>query len=126
MSGFGNTSTNTIWTTVSIHGNTNRLYGEDWLHLLEHPEMAGHENLIKETVEKPTVVRERRHPDSCAFDRPWSTNPEGIRVLVQHDKETFLGGGVDGHVTAAFPINTKRYRNPRISPIIAAYPKNEP
>jgi hypothetical protein len=123
MPGF---NTNTIWTTVSIHGNTIRLYEEDFLHVLEHPEMAGQADLIKQTVEKPTVVREGRYPDSCAFERPWSTNPEGIRVLVRHDRETFLGGAADGYVTTAFPIDTKHYPQPRIGPIIARYPENEP
>lgn len=88
--------------------------------------MAGQENLIKQAVEKPTIVREGRFPDSCAFDRPWSTNPEGIRVLVHHERETFLGGGVDGHVTTAFPINSKQYPKSRVGPIIATYPENEP
>jgi hypothetical protein len=126
MPGFGGTNTNVIWTTISIHGNTISLYEEDFQHLLEHPEMAGQENLIKEAIEKPTVVREGRYPDSCAFDRPWTTNPEGVRVLVRHDRETFLDGGVDGHVTTAFPINTTRYSRNRIGPIIRTYPENEP
>lgn len=88
--------------------------------------MAGQQQLIKEAVERPTVVREGRYPDSCAFDRPWSTNPEGIRVLVQHDRETFLGGGGEGHVTTAYPIDTKRFARNRIGPIIQTYPENEP
>lgn len=126
MPEFGGTNTNVIWTTISVHGNTISLYEEDFLHLLEHPEMAGQEDLIKEAVEKPTIVREGRFPDSCAFERPWSTNPEGIRVLVHHNTEMFLGGGAEGHVTTAFPINTKRYARNRIGPIIATYPENEP
>lgn len=88
--------------------------------------MAGQENLIKEAVEKPTVVREGAFADSCAFDRPWSTNPEGIRVFVRHDREIFLDGGIDGHVTTAFPVNSKKYRQPRVGPIIGTYPENEP
>jgi hypothetical protein len=123
MPGF---NTNTIWTTVSIHGNTIRLYEEDFLHLVEHPEMAGQENLIKEAVEKPTVVREGNYPDSCAFYRPSSTNPGAIKVLVWHDKETFLGGGTEGHVTTAFPVSEQHYRNRGSWPIIATYPENEP
>jgi hypothetical protein len=123
MPGF---NTNTIWTTVSIHGNTISLYDEDFQHILEHLEMAGQEDVIKEAVKRPTIVREGRYPDSCAFERPWSTNPEGIRVLVRHDTEVFLGGGTAGHVTTAFPIDTTHYRQPRIGPIIARYPENEP
>jgi hypothetical protein len=126
MPGFGGTNTNVIWTTVSVHGNTISLYEEDLTHLLEHPEMTGQELLIKEAVERPTVVREGNWADSCAFDRPWSTNPEGLRVLVRHDSEMFLGGGVEGHVTTAYPINTGRYGRNRIGPIIATYPENEP
>lgn len=126
MQGFGGTNTKVIWTTVSIHGNHISLYEEDFKHILEHPEMAGQENLIREAVQWPTVVREGRFPDSCAFDRPWSTNPEGIRVLVRHDSEVFLGGGVEGHVTTAFPIDTKKFARTRIGPIIASYPENEP
>jgi len=126
MAGSGGTNSNVIWTTISVHGNTISLYEEDFLHILEHPEMARQENLIKEAIERPTVTREGRYPDSCAFDRPWSTNPEGVRVLVQHDREIFLGGGTGGHVTTAFPINTKKYRYPRIGPVIATYPENEP
>ena len=123
MPGF---NTNTIWTTVSIHGNTISLYEEDFQHILDHPEMAGQEDLLKKAVERPTAVREGRYPDSCTFERPWSTNPEGIRVLVRHDREVFLGGGTTGHVTTAFPIDTGRYPRPRIGPIIATYPENEP
>jgi hypothetical protein len=127
MPEFGGTNANTIWTTISVHGNTISLYQEDLLHLLMgHPEMAGKENLIKETVEKPTIVREGRFPDSCAFYRPCSTNPEIIKVLVWHDRETFLGGGVEGHVTTAFPVSLTHYRNPNSGPIIATYPENEP
>jgi hypothetical protein len=126
MPGFGGTNTNVIWTTVSIHGNTISLYEEDFLHLLEHPEMAGQEQAIREAVERPTTVREGRFPDSCTFERPWSTNPEGIRVFVRHDREMFLAGGTDGHVTTAFPINTQKYSRNRVGPIIAKYPENEP
>jgi hypothetical protein len=122
----GSTSSTLIWTTVSIHGNTIYLYEQDWVHLLEHPEMAGQDRLIKETVERPTVVREGRFPDSCAFDRPWSTNPEGVRVFVRHERETFLSGGCSGYVTTAFPINTRAYATNRVGPIIATYPENEP
>jgi hypothetical protein len=121
----GGTNSNVIWTTVSVHGNTISLYEEDFKHLQEHPEMVGQADLIKETVEKPTVVREGRYPDSCTFERPWATNPEGVRVLVRHDRQMFLGGGVEGHVTTAFPIDTRRYSRSRVGPIIATYPENE-
>ena len=126
MSGFGGTNTDVRWTVISIHGNPISLLEEDYQHLLKHPEMAGQENLIKEAVERPTVVREGKFPDSCAFERPCSTNPEGIRVLVRHDKEMFLDGGIDGHITTAFPIQTKKFRQSKIGPIIASYPENEP
>jgi hypothetical protein len=124
MAGFSS-STNVIWTTVSVHGNTIYLYEDDFRHILEHPEMAGQEELIKRAVESPTVVREGWVPSSCAFERPWSTNPEGVRVYVEHQRETFLYGGTEGHVTTAFPIQTKRFPGARTGPIIASYPEHE-
>lgn len=120
------TNSGIIWTTVSIHGNTISLYEEDWIHILEHPEMVGQELLVKEAVEKPLRTREGRFPDSCAFERSWSTNPEGLRVLVQHSTEMFLGGGVDGHVTTAYPIQTSKYKKNRIGSIIQTYPEHKP
>lgn len=88
--------------------------------------MAGQEMAIKEAVERPVVVREARYADSCTFERPWGTNPEGIRVLVRHDRETFLSGGTEGHVTTAFPIDSKRFARSRVGPIIQTYPEHAP
>jgi hypothetical protein len=126
MASFSSTNEKIRFTTISVHGNTIRLYEEDYQHLIEHPEMVGQEDAIKLALEKPTAVREGRFPDSCAFDRPSNTNPEGVRVLVRHEKEMFLGGGVDGHVTTAFPINSKQYPVNRVGPVIKTYPENEP
>lgn len=122
MANFAGTNNKIIWQTISVHGNTVYLYEEDWNHAVEgHPEMAGQEELVKSTIEKPLRTREGRFPDSCAFDGPMSTNPEGVRVLVRHDREVFLQGGTDGHVTTAFPINTKRYARTRVGSIIEEY-----
>lgn len=123
--GTDGTNSGIIWRTTSVHGNTIYLYEEDWNHALEgHPEMVGQEEVVRRAVERPVRVREAAYASACTFERPISTNPEGIRVLVDHEREMFLSGGVEGHVTTAFPINTRRFNRTRVGPIIAEYPEN--
>jgi hypothetical protein len=117
------TSMGVVWMTTSVHGNVIYLYERDWEHLKKHPEMIGREDEIKLAVESPTLVREGKYPDSCAFDSPSTTNPEGIRVLVQHETELFLQGGTTGWVTTAFDVSTKRFPNPRLGKVLGTYPK---
>jgi hypothetical protein len=124
MAPYNSTSLGLIWTTTSIHGNTIYLYERDWKHILDHPEMMGREDEVKRAVESPVVVKSGRFTDSCTFERPSTTNPEGIRVFVQHETEMFLSGGVQGWVTTAFDITRKTHPNPRIGNVLGAYPEN--
>ena len=78
-----------IWTATSVHGNTITLYEVDWEHILEHPEMLGKEDIVRMAVEKPQRTQHGAYPESCAFEIPSSTNPEGLRVLVKHHTELY-------------------------------------
>ena len=119
------TSLGVIWTTISVHGNTICLYEADWAHAISrHPEMQGREETIRRAVEKPRAVRQGLYPDSCAFEISSSTNAEGVRVLVQHDTEMYLAGGVTGWVTTSYPIETRKFKS-RVGPIIGTYPEND-
>jgi hypothetical protein len=112
-----------IWTTTCFHGCTVSLYEEDWYRhvLIRHPEMNGLEQTVKRAVEDPHHMREGDYPDSRAFEVPSVTNPEGIRVFVRYDREMFVEGGVDGTVTTAYPINSRRF-NSKVGKIIYTKP----
>jgi len=98
-----------VWTTTSVHGNSITLYQDALDHLLLHPEMMGQEGEIKKAVENPSKVVEGWDAKSCGFEYPSATNPNGIRVYVKHQRETFLDGNVDGEVTTAYPVQPKKY-----------------
>ena len=104
-----NSNEKVVFTVTSYHGNLVTLYQEDLDHILLHKEMAGQEAAIKAALQTPTLVREGWDAKSCIFEYPSSTNPEGIRVAVQHTKETFTQGGTEGDVKTAFAVQSGKF-----------------
>lgn len=117
MASFG-TNDKVVWTVTSYHGNTVSLYQEDLDHLLEHPEMVGQENRLKEAIQRPTLVREGWNAQSCVFETPCATNPEGIRVVVEHTRENFVQGGCEGDVKTAYFVQSAKYTRAHVGDVI--------
>lgn len=68
--------------------------------MMRHPEMTGHENEIKETIEKPNLVyKAKRHPDTRKqFVRKTHKNEisEYNNVIVEYDDDN------NGHVKTSY------------------------
>ena len=113
-----NSNENVVFTVRSFHGNDVSLYQEDLDHLLEHKEMRGQNEAIKEAIKNPSLIREGWDAKSCIFEGPSPTNNEGIRVAVQHTRENFVQGGCEGDVKTAYPVQPKKYTKAHMGAVI--------
>jgi hypothetical protein len=93
-------------------GNQVKLYRQTWdVHILDpggHPQMAGYENMVLQTLQDPYEIRPSvTHNTRLAFISEPNTgpHPHGIRVIVNYNDLTFEFGRSNGIVMTAYPID---------------------
>jgi hypothetical protein len=112
-----------LFSTNDFYGNLVTLAQTSWDEhiLVEHPELAGYEDLIKSTLKNPSEVRLSTQSDTAlAFISEPGTGPrpEGIRTLVDYADMFYEKGSSSGMVVTAYPIDIVKYGTPQLGKTI--------
>lgn len=87
----------TLYTTVSVKGNTIRITTKQWVHVIEsHDYMAGNVDKTLETIAEPDMIVEGRQGESLALRSYESTNITRKTAVVVYRDEP------DGFLITAF------------------------
>jgi hypothetical protein len=112
-----------VFSTTDFYGNLVTLSGDTWnTHIVvDHPDMAGCENLVQETVQDPHEIRVSTLSDTGVVFVSSSgvgPRPEGIRVLVDYADAFYEKGASSGRIVTAYPIDIVKYSRPNIGRLI--------
>lgn len=112
-----------IFSTTDCYGNLVTLSEDTWnTHVtIEHPEMAGLETVVQQTVEEPFEIRVSAFSDTgVAFvSTPGAgSHAEGIRVLVNYADVVYEKGSTSGKIQTAYPIDVIKYGRPQLGRVI--------
>ena len=100
---------------IRVECTTERWFG----HILDaHPEMAGLEELVRETLRAPegiyqTATFQNRRAFHRAFSVP-GVGPAQVRVIVEYNRRA--GGSVTGTLITAFPADGPKQGEVRLWP----------
>jgi hypothetical protein len=102
-----------VFEQSDVYGNRVVLYRQTWEgHILPahgHPQMAGYENLVQQTIQDPyEILPSTTFNNRFAFVSAMGIGPHalGIRAMVQYmDHTAFMSGGTSGLIVTAYPID---------------------
>lgn len=112
-----------VFSTTDFYGNLVTLSEDTWnTHvIIEHPAMAGLENLVQKTIQDPYEIRLSTASETgVAFVSPAGVGPrpEGIRVLVNYVDIVYEKGATSGKIQTAYPIDVIKYGSSQIGRVI--------
>jgi hypothetical protein len=112
-----------VFSTTDFYGNLVTLSEDTWnAHvIIEHPAMAGFENLVEKTIQGPDIIRLSTASETgVAFVSPAGVgpSPEGIRVLVNYVDIFYEKGATSGKVQTAYPVDVIKYGSPKLGRVI--------
>jgi hypothetical protein len=118
-----------VFETTDAFGNPVRLHRSTWeghVLALEHPDMAGYENLVEGAIATPFAAYPSTDVATSlvfATDQGVGPRPEGIRAVVLYKDMKFLYGASTGVVQTAYPVDSVRYPKPKIDFMHPVYKK---
>jgi hypothetical protein len=103
---------------VDIWTNPIHLYVADWqrIQTIKHPNIAGFENAVYQTILDPDFVMPSTVRDMVAIFESTGTGPYGrdLRVVIDYASPKFTKGKTRGKVTTAYDRDKERYPDPQV------------
>lgn len=87
---------------------------------VKHPDIAGYESMVYETIENPDIVMESTLHDAAAIFETTGTGPYGrdLPVVVNYDDPKYTLGNTRGTLTTAYDRDIRRYPKPNIGKVL--------
>lgn len=110
-----------IFSTKDALGNSVEFHAHTWMHILDgHPEMAAYQHLIEPCVVDPAAIRESTDSKlALVFENTVDGFPpeDLLRVILKYKQYGFMTGDSTGFVASAFPVDSSKFRQPKVGAI---------